>query len=71
MKRACGSLCDLQVGAASTEDEDRLLQGCQPAWRVPESIVRLSRILVPRQGRRYGRGTSTRTVSYLRPDRKR
>src|SRR5262245_37131374 len=47
MERACGSLCDLQVGAASAEDEDRLLQGCEPAWRFPEPIVRLSRVLIP------------------------
>src|SRR5947209_9728435 len=47
MGRACGSLCGLQVSAASAEDEDRLLQGCEPARRFPEPIVRLSRVQIP------------------------
>src|SRR5205807_377489 len=45
--RACRPLCDLQAGAASGEDEDRLLQGCEPAWQVSEPGVRLSRVLIP------------------------
>src|SRR5262249_40870480 len=32
---ACGPLRGLQAGAASAEDEDRLLQGCEPARRLP------------------------------------
>src|SRR6476660_8586405 len=32
MERAWPTLCGLQAGAASTEDENRLLQGCAPAW---------------------------------------
>ena len=38
----CGSLRGLQAGAASTEDEDRLLQGCEPAQRLPRHLLRLS-----------------------------
>ena len=34
MERACRSSCGLQAGAASGEDEDRLLQGCEPARRL-------------------------------------
>ena len=30
MERACRPFCGLQAGAASREDEDRLLQGCEP-----------------------------------------
>src|SRR4051794_17179560 len=47
MERACRPLCGLQAGAASREDEDRLLQGCEPARRFPEPIVRLSRVQIP------------------------
>src|SRR5437667_12914061 len=47
MERACRPLCGLQAGAASREDEDRLLQGCEPARRLPEPIVRFSRFYVP------------------------
>src|SRR5215468_7596823 len=32
MECVTGSLCGLQAGAASREDEDRLLQGCEPPW---------------------------------------
>jgi hypothetical protein len=39
--------CCLQVGAASCEDKNRLLQRCEPMWRLPESIVRLSRLQFP------------------------
>src|SRR5213595_4120259 len=46
MERACRPLCGLQAGAASAEDEDRLLQGCESARRLPEPIVRLSRFHV-------------------------
>ena len=46
MERACRPLCGLQAGAASREDEDRLLQGCEPTRRLPYHLVRLSRIPV-------------------------
>ena len=39
MGRDCRPLCGLQAGAASREDEDRLLQGCEPARRIPKPIV--------------------------------
>src|SRR6202045_2805960 len=42
MERACRSSCGLQAGAASGEDEDRLLQGCEPARRLSYHLVRLS-----------------------------
>ena len=42
MERACGPSCCLQAGAASGEDEDRLLQGCEPARRLSYHLVRLS-----------------------------
>ena len=42
MERACRSSCGLQAGAASGEDEDRLLQGCEPARRLSYLLVRLS-----------------------------
>src|SRR6202045_3923353 len=41
MERACRSSCGLQAGAASGEDEDRLLQGCEPARRLSYHLVRL------------------------------
>src|SRR5450755_3769759 len=40
MERACKPSCGLQAGAASGEDEDRLLQGCEPAWRLSYHLVR-------------------------------
>ena len=40
--RDCRSFRGLQVGAASTEDENRLLQGCEPAWRLSQHPLRLS-----------------------------
>src|SRR5215468_9573166 len=46
MERTCRSLCDLQVGTASAEDEDCLLQGCKPAWRLSDSVVHFPRIYV-------------------------
>jgi hypothetical protein len=42
MERACRPSCGLQAGAASGEDEDRLLQGCEPARRLSYHLVRLS-----------------------------
>ena len=42
MERVAGTLCGLQAGAASREDEDRLLQGCEPARRPPGYPLRLS-----------------------------
>src|SRR6476660_9305888 len=33
MERACRPFCGLQAGPASREDEDRLLQGCEPTRR--------------------------------------
>src|SRR6266481_2143751 len=47
MERTCRPLCGLQAGAASREDEDRLLQGCEPARRFLEPIVRLPRVQIP------------------------
>ncbi|SRR5258708_4480014 len=38
MERACRPLCGLRVGAAS-EDENRLLQRCEPAWRLVVATV--------------------------------
>ena len=38
----CRPLRGLQAGAASGEDEDRLLQGCEPAGRLPRHPLRLS-----------------------------
>src|ERR1700675_1049621 len=46
MERACRPLCGLQAGAASREDEDRLLLGCEPTRRLPYHLVRLSGIPV-------------------------
>ena len=42
-----GSLCRVQAGSASREDEDRLLQGCEPAGRLSRHCVRLSGVPVP------------------------
>jgi hypothetical protein len=42
-----GSLCGLQAGAASREDEDRLLQGCEPTRRLSCHCVRLPGLPVP------------------------
>ena len=42
MERACRPSCGLQAGAASGEDEDRLLQGCEPARRLSYHLVRRS-----------------------------
>jgi len=36
-----------KLGAASAEDEDCLLQGCKPAWRLSNSVVYLPRVHVP------------------------
>src|SRR3977135_3367094 len=49
MECTCRSLCGGQAGVASREDEDRLLQGCEPAWRLPEPVVRLSWLHVSSQ----------------------
>ena len=57
MERVAGTLCSLQAGAASREDEDRLLQGCEPPWRLSEPVVRLSRVYVPGE-ESVGKGTS-------------
>ena len=43
----CGPVRGLQAGAASAEDEDRLLQGCEPARRLSRHLLRLSRLPVP------------------------
>ena len=73
MERACRPLCGLQAGAASGEDEDRLLQGCEPARRLPEHPVRLSRASSSEPGRRCGEGgsASSRTASCPPPARRR
>jgi hypothetical protein len=42
-----GSLCGLQAVAASGEDEDRLLQGCEPAARLSDHRLRRTRVSVP------------------------
>ena len=44
---SCRPLCGLQAGAASGEDEDRLLQGCEPKGRLPRHLVRFSGLSVP------------------------
>ena len=61
MECVTGSLCGLQAGAASREDEDRLLQGCEPRWRLSEPVVRLSRVYVPSE-ESVGKGTSALCV---------
>src|SRR5262244_2605355 len=57
MARVAGSLCGLQAGAASREDKDRLLQGCEPSWRLSEPVVRLSRVYIPGE-KSVGKGRS-------------
>src|SRR5215469_9114130 len=57
MERVAGSLCGLQAGAASPEDKDRLLQGCEPPRRLSEPVVRLSRVYIPGE-ESVGKGTS-------------
>ena len=49
MEGAGASHVALQAGVASGEDEDRLLQGCEPAWGLPEPVVRLSWLHVSSQ----------------------
>src|SRR5947209_8388340 len=61
MERVAGTLCGLQAGAASREDEDRLLQGCEPPWRLSEPVVRLSRIYLPGE-ESVGKGASSLCV---------
>src|SRR6516225_8897251 len=61
MECVAGTLCGLQAGAASREDEDRLLQGCEPPWRLSEPVVRLSRVFVPSE-ESVGKGTSALCV---------
>lgn len=41
-----GPISGLWVGSPSAEDEACLLQGHEPAWRLPEPIVRFSRLHV-------------------------
>ena len=41
-----GPLSDLQAGSSSAEDEARLLQGYEPAWRLSGPVVRLPRLYV-------------------------
>src|SRR4029077_19330466 len=55
MECVAGSLCRLQAGAGSREDEDRLLQGCEPPWRLSKPVVRLSRVSF-RARKALGRG---------------
>src|SRR5258708_37155847 len=43
----CRPLCGLQAGSSSREDEDRLLQGCEPARRPPGHPLRFSGLPVP------------------------
>src|SRR5262244_2844939 len=38
------------------KDEDRLLQGCEPPWRLSEPVVRLSRVYIPGE-ESVGKGT--------------
>ena len=47
--RDCRSFRGLQAGTTSAEDEDRLLQGCKPAWRLPQHPLRLSGLPVSSQ----------------------
>ena len=71
MERACRPLCGLQAGSASREDEDRLLQGCEPARRFPEPIVRLSRLHIPSEENDLARRHILRTASCPLPVRRR
>ena len=57
MERACRPLCGLQAGAASREDEDRLLQGCEPTRRLPYHLVRPSGIPVRARKTMWREGT--------------
>src|SRR5262249_56786364 len=41
LARDCGPPCGLQAGSTSAEDQDRLLQGCEPARRLPRYPLRL------------------------------
>ena len=52
---ACRSFCGLQADLASREDKDRLLQGCKPARRFSEPVVRLSRFHIPSKEDRLAR----------------
>jgi len=45
-----GSIYSLQARSAPAKDEDRLLQGHEPARRLSEPDVRLSRLCVPAEG---------------------
>ena len=71
---ACRPLCGLQAGAASGEDEDRLLQGCEPEGRLSRHLVRLPGLSVPCPEDDVAEGetsASSRTASCLPPARRR
>jgi len=42
-----GPLCGLRAGSAPAEDETRLLQGHQPAWRLSGPVVRFPWLHIP------------------------
>ena len=50
MEQLGGSIYSLQAHSAPAEDEARLLQGHEPARRLSEPDVRLSRLCVPAEG---------------------
>jgi RNA-directed DNA polymerase len=50
------ALADRFAGAASWEDKDRLLQGCQPARRLSQHLVRLSRLCISSEEDDVGEG---------------
>jgi hypothetical protein len=59
LPRDCRPLYGLQVGAASTEDKGRLLQGCEPAGRLSQYPLRLSRLPVSSSEDHVGEGGQT------------
>ena len=46
-ERIGGSVHGLQVGSTSAENTTRLLHRCEPARRLPEPVVRFSRLSIP------------------------
>jgi hypothetical protein len=58
-----GSLRGLQAGAASREDEDRLLQGCEPAGRLSGHCRLLDHLVAACElGRRHGNSERLRRL---------
>jgi hypothetical protein len=68
-----GSLYRVQAGAASGKDEDRLLQGGEPAGRLSPSLCSTFWVFSFEPGRRCGgreRSASSRTAFNLRAVRR-